>query len=44
MKYVNDIRELVGNTPILKLNNISPDKSKYFCKARIFKSGWKHKR
>ena len=26
MKYVNDIRELVGNTPILKLNNISPDK------------------
>lgn len=26
MKYVNDIRELVGNTPMLKLNNISPDK------------------
>lgn len=26
MKYVDDIRELVGNTPMLKLNNISPDK------------------
>lgn len=27
MNYVNDIRELVGNTPLLKLNNISPDKN-----------------
>ncbi len=23
MKYYNDIRDLIGNTPILKLNNIS---------------------
>jgi cysteine synthase len=23
MKYINDIRELIGNTPLLKLNNIS---------------------
>lgn len=27
MKYYEDIRELVGNTPLLKLNNISPDKN-----------------
>lgn len=27
MNYVNDIRELVGNTPLLKLKNISPDKN-----------------
>lgn len=25
MKYYDDIRELVGNTPLLKLNHISPD-------------------
>ena len=25
MKYYEDIRELIGNTPLLKLNNISPD-------------------
>ncbi len=24
MHYINDIRELIGNTPLLKLNNISP--------------------
>lgn len=27
MEYANDIRELVGNTPLLKLRNISPDKN-----------------
>lgn len=27
MNYVNDIRELVGKTPLLKLNHISPDKN-----------------
>ena len=26
MKYYNDIRDLIGNTPILKLNNISTKK------------------
>lgn len=26
MKYVDDIRSLIGNTPLLKLNHISPDK------------------
>ena len=25
MKYANDIRELIGNTPLLKLNHIYPD-------------------
>ena len=25
MNYINDIRELIGNTPLLKLNNISPN-------------------
>lgn len=24
MRYINDIRELIGNTPLLKLNHISP--------------------
>lgn len=27
MKYIDDIRSLVGNTPLLKLNHISPDKN-----------------
>ena len=27
MNYYNDIREIVGNTPLLKLNNISPDEN-----------------
>lgn len=27
MKYYEDIRQLVGNTPLLKLNHISPDKN-----------------
>lgn len=26
MHYYNDIREIIGNTPLLKLNNISPNK------------------
>lgn len=26
MKYVNDIRDIIGNTPLLKLNHISPTK------------------
>ncbi|MCR4944591.1 MAG: cysteine synthase A [Clostridium sp.] len=26
MKYIDDIRSLIGNTPLLKLNHISPDK------------------
>lgn len=26
MKYVNDIRDIIGNTPLLKLNHISPCK------------------
>lgn len=27
MNYVNDIRELIGNTPIIKLNNVHPNKN-----------------
>lgn len=27
MKFYNDIRDIVGNTPLLKLNNISPDEN-----------------
>lgn len=26
MHYINDIREIIGNTPLLKLNHISPNK------------------
>ena len=26
MNYYNDIREIIGNTPLLKLNNILPNK------------------
>lgn len=27
MNYINDIRDLIGNTPLLKLNRISPNKN-----------------
>lgn len=26
MHYINDIRDIIGNTPLLKLNNITPNK------------------
>ena len=26
MHYIDDIRDIIGNTPLLKLNHISPDK------------------
>ena len=27
MSYINDIREAIGNTPIIKLNNVNPNKN-----------------
>lgn len=40
MRYINDIRELIGNTPLLKLNNISPDeKVNIFTKLEYFNPG-----
>jgi cysteine synthase A len=40
MHYINDIRELIGNTPLLKLNNISPNKDvNIFAKLEYFNPG-----
>lgn len=40
MRYINDIRDLIGNTPLLKLNNISPDeKVNIFAKLEYFNPG-----
>ncbi len=40
MKYCDDIRELIGNTPILKLNNIGIKASvKLFAKLELFNPG-----
>lgn len=40
MKYINDIRELVGNTPILKLNNMKVKKGvNIFAKLENFNPG-----
>lgn len=40
MNYYNDIRELVGNTPLLKLNNIYPRKGvNIFAKLELFNPG-----
>lgn len=40
MHYINDIRELVGHTPLLKLNNISPDENIHiFGKLEYFNPG-----
>lgn len=40
MKYINDIREIVGNTPLLKLNNISPnDDVNIFAKLEYLNPG-----
>ena len=27
MNYIDDIRDIIGNTPLLKLNHISPNKN-----------------
>ncbi|HEX2925146.1 MAG TPA: cysteine synthase family protein [Ruminiclostridium sp.] len=40
MKYYNDIRELIGNTPLLRLNNIGIKESvKLFAKLELFNPG-----
>ena len=40
MKYCDDIRELIGNTPVLKLNNIGIKASvKLFAKLELFNPG-----
>lgn len=40
MHYINDIRELVGHTPLLKLNNISPSEDIHiFGKLEYFNPG-----
>lgn len=40
MKYYNDIRELIGNTPLLKLNNIGIKESvNLFAKLELFNPG-----
>ncbi len=40
MKYYNDIRELIGKTPILRLNNIGiKDSVKLFAKLELFNPG-----
>ncbi len=40
MKYYNDIRELIGNTPVLRLNNIGIKQSvKLFAKLELFNPG-----
>ena len=40
MQYINDIRELVGHTPLLKLNNISPSEDIHiFGKLEYFNPG-----
>ncbi|MDR2191787.1 MAG: cysteine synthase family protein [Endomicrobium sp.] len=40
MKYYNDIRELIGNTPIVKLNNIGfPKEINLFAKLELFNPG-----
>ncbi len=40
MKYYNDIRELIGNTPVLRLNNIGIKPSvKLFAKLELFNPG-----
>lgn len=40
MKYVNDVRELIGNTPIVKLNNIEVKSGvNIFAKLELFNPG-----
>ncbi|WP_027627941.1 PLP-dependent cysteine synthase family protein [Ruminiclostridium cellobioparum] len=40
MKYYNDIRELIGNTPVLRLNNMGIKESvKVFAKLELFNPG-----
>jgi cysteine synthase A len=40
MHYINDIRELIGNTPLLKLNRIAPEiKANIFAKLELFNPG-----
>ncbi len=36
MVYYNDIKEMVGNTPILKLNNLNVKKCWYICQVGEF--------
>lgn len=39
-KYLNDIRELIGNTPLLKINNFAlPDNVKLFAKLEYLNPG-----
>lgn len=39
-KYINDIRELIANTPLLKLNNLSlPNHINLFAKLELFNPG-----
>ena len=40
MHYINDIRELIGNTPLLKLNRLAPGiKANIFAKLEYFNPG-----
>lgn len=40
MKYINDIRELIGNTPLLKINNFAlPQDVNLFAKLEYFNPG-----
>src|SRR5665647_1309538 len=40
MNYVNDIRELIGNTPIIRLNNMGfKEDVKVFAKLELFNPG-----
>ncbi len=40
MKYINDIRELIGNTPLLKINNFGlPQDVNLFAKLEYFNPG-----
>ncbi|MDR3112244.1 MAG: cysteine synthase family protein [Elusimicrobiota bacterium] len=40
MKYINDIRELIGNTPLIKLNNMNfPKETRVFAKLELLNPG-----